>query len=486
MKSRLLFTALPALSLIACAPSTPEVDMIPVAEEANQDAQAIDDEAVRALSRAIQIRTISHDNKDRDDPAAFNAFHQFLRTTYPAFHRVAKREVFERFSLLYTWRGSDPALPPIVLLAHQDVVPAEETTLDQWIHPPFGGAIADGYVWGRGALDMKGQLVGMLEALDRLAASGFRPKRTILVALGEDEETAGDGARAMATAMQERGIDAEFVLDEGPMVLDPFSLTDKPAAFIGIGEKGYGTLKVVARDKGGHSSAPPPDPAVERLAKAVVAIQNIRLERRIDKDLRQTLQTLSDDFDGISRVAIENLWAFGPLVKQQLAAEPAGVALMGSTLAPTVLKGSPKENILPEFASVLYNVRIHPRDNADLILTKVQEAIAPIDGVDVSWIGTPSAPPPVADTTSEAYALVARHAKAIADMPVNVAPALVFGATDSRFYRNVSDSVLRFQPLVIAEDEIERIHGVNERLSVENVTRVVRFYEGLVREAAGL
>jgi len=446
---------------------------------------SLDTSAAGHLAQAIRIKTISHDDPKNTDDSEFAKFRRFLQRTYPAFHRVSERETFHRHSSLHTWRGRNPDLAPILLLAHQDVVPADKRTRHLWTHSPFSGTIADGYVWGRGALDMKGQLIGLLEALEALARSGFRPQRTILVALGEDEETGGLGAQAIASELHRRNVKAEFILDEGPMILDPFSLTGKAAGFIGVAEKGYGTIAVVARDKEGHSSTPPKNPAVERLAAAILAIQNIRFDQGIDDVLDQTLTTLALDFDGISRVAINNLWAFGPLVQRQLKAEPAGAALLGTTIAPTVLEASQKENVLPQFARALFNVRIHPRDNPEDIFNQISDATKPLDGISVSWVGTPSIPPPVADTQSDAYQLLRHHAAAIADNTVKIAPVLVFGATDSRFYSRISETILRFQPLVISQDELTTIHGVNERISIENLTRTISFYRGLIKDAAG-
>lgn len=441
--------------------------------------------AARRLSQAIRIKTISHDDPGKANDTEFRKFRRFLETTYPTFHRVSTRETFHRHSALHSWRGRNPNLAPILLLAHQDVVPAGRKTDHLWTHPPFSGIVSDGFVWGRGALDMKGQLIGLFEALEFLARSGFQPQRTILVALGEDEETGGLGAQAIAAALKRRNVKAEFVLDEGPMILDPFSLTGKAAGFIGVAEKGYGTISVVARDKEGHSSTPPKDPAVERLAEAILAIQDIRFEQNIDDVLHQTLTTLALDFDGISRVAVSNLWAFGALVKRQLTSEPAGSALLGTTIAPTVLEASQKENVLPEFAKALFNVRIHPRDNSEHIFNRVSRAVETIDGISVSWVGTPSKPPPVTDTRSNAYQLLRHHAAAIAGNTVKIAPVLVFGATDSRFYGEISQTILRFQPLVISQDELTSIHGVNERISVENLTRTISFYRGLIKDATG-
>ncbi len=172
------------------------------------------------LSAAIKIETISHEDPAQNVTANFTALHELLAKTYPRLHATLIREVLEGFSLLYTWQGKDASLDPVVFMAHQDVVPADEHTLDKWTHPPFSGRIADGFVWGRGTLDIKCQLIAVMEAVEHLLEQNFQPERTVLLSFSHDEEVLGHGALAIVKHLKEKGVRVHAVLDEGTSVLD--------------------------------------------------------------------------------------------------------------------------------------------------------------------------------------------------------------------------------------------------------------------------
>ncbi|MFY8143866.1 MAG: M20/M25/M40 family metallo-hydrolase, partial [Caulobacter sp.] len=180
------------------------------------------------LAQAIRFQTISHQDRADDQPAEWDKLHAWLQTTYPLAHQAMTREVVAGHGLVYTWTGSNPALPPIVLMAHQDVVPVTPGSEGQWTHPPFAGVVADGKVWGRGAIDDKGSLVTIFEALESVAASGFKPVRTVIIVSGHDEEVRGEGAKAAAALLKSRNVKAQFVLDEGMAVVADHPVTSKP------------------------------------------------------------------------------------------------------------------------------------------------------------------------------------------------------------------------------------------------------------------
>lgn len=211
--------------------------------------------AAQHLSEAIRFQTVSHQEKAEDQVAEWEKLHAWLQTTYPAAHAAMTREIVAGRTLIYTWPGSDPKLAPVVLMAHQDVVPVTPGTEDDWKHPPFEGVIAEGAVWGRGAIDDKGSLITLFEGLEALASQGFKPRRTVIIVSGHDEEAGGSGAQAAAALFQSRGIKAQFVLDEGMAIISDNPITGGPAALIGIAEKGYATLMVTAEAWAG---IPPP------------------------------------------------------------------------------------------------------------------------------------------------------------------------------------------------------------------------------------
>ncbi|MDX2274853.1 MAG: M20/M25/M40 family metallo-hydrolase [Hyphomonadaceae bacterium] len=441
------------------------------------------DAAAARLSQAIRFRTVSlvGDTGERDQ---FEQFHTWMRETYPAFHAVARLEPVNELSLLYTWEGSDPAQPPLLLLAHQDTVPVPQDTRAQWRIDPFAGVIADGSVWGRGAIDDKASVIAILEAVELLAASGKRPTRTVILAFGHDEEVMGAGAAAMAGLLQQRGVRAWFALDEGMATVARHPLTDRPASLIGISEKGFGTLRITAVGQPGHSSMPPRETAVSRLALAVTAIHDMPIDRSLGNGPgMMMMRALAPDLSPVTRTALSNEWLFAPLLRVQLADNPAAQALLGTTVAPTMTQGGSRPNVLPAEATARINLRIHPRDNAADLLARAQGAVSEIEGVSVDWDEPPNDASPVSSVESSSYALIAALAgAAVPDTPV--APSLVLGATDARHYVGVAENVYRYQPIILTEEDLEGIHGVNEHISVENFTRMVRFYAGLIEAGA--
>jgi len=442
------------------------------------------DKAARHLSEAIRFQTVSHQDPAQNDPKAWEDQRAWLSTTYPAFHAKALKEIVGGGALIYTWAGFDPSLPPIILMAHQDVVPVAEETLDQWKAAPFGGEIKDGAVWGRGALDDKASLVGLMEAADALAAQGFKPRRTLLIVSGHDEETVGSGARAAAAALKARGVHAAFALDEGMAIVTDYPVTGAPVAIIGVAEKGYATLRVTARSAGGHSSAPPKDTAAVTLSRAVVAINDHGFPIRYGGPMAQMLRALAPHLSFGPRLAVANDWLFGPLLAAQIAKTDQGAATLHTTTAPTMLAGSPKENALPAVAVARINYRIAPGDTADDVLARAKAAVATLP-VEVAFEkgGIFSNPSKVSSTTSEGYRIISALAADMSHAPV--APGLVTGGTDSRHMSEVAADTYRFQPVAFALKDIEMVHGANEHISLSNLQALVSFYERLMVKAAG-
>ena len=222
------------------------------------------------LAGALRFKTVSYQDSTQFDAREFTGFQAYLRATFPRVHAALKLEKVNGYGLLYEWTGSDPNLPPIILLAHQDVVPVEPGTESRWTEPPFEGRIAGGYVWGRGALDDKGSLVGTLEAVEHIIAADAKPRRTVYLAFGYDEEVGGRrGAAHIAELLASRNVHPEFVLDEGgALTTGMVAGISAPVALVGIAEKGYVTVALTAQAEGGHSSMPPDETAVGMLAWA--------------------------------------------------------------------------------------------------------------------------------------------------------------------------------------------------------------------------
>jgi carboxypeptidase PM20D1 len=454
-------------------------------EIAESSSYAIDASAAAVrLGEAIRFRTVSLVS-DGEDRAQFEQFHAWMQQRYPAFHAATRREIVGELSLLYTWTGSDAAQPPIILLAHQDVVPVPDDTRQNWTVDPFGGLVRDNAVWGRGAIDDKGSLISILEAAEFLARQGRQPVRTIIFAFGHDEEIGGDGgAVLMARLLAERGVRAWFVLDEGMAALDRHPLTGAPAAMIGISERGSGTMRVRAVGQPGHSSMPPRETAVSLAAEAVNRIHDMPIERGLEGGpALGMMRALAPELTLTNRMAVSNEWLFGPMLRQRMAGNPAAQALLGTTIAPTMINGGSRPNVLPGEAIAMINFRIHPRDQSADLLRRARQAVADLDGVTVDWSEEPREASSISSTTSSSYALLAAlSGDILPDAPV--APGLVLAGTDSRHYSEVAENVYRYQPIMLTAEDLEMPHGLNERISVDNLDRMIRFYIGLMEAGA--
>lgn len=449
-----------------------------------------DDQAIAAhLTEAIQIRTITVAAGDprpgQDGP--WLAFHEFLERTYSVFHATASKELIADYTLLYTWPGSDPELDPILLMAHQDVVPVNIGTEDGWDAHPFSGAVKDGYVYGRGTLDDKTSLITLLESAEALMKDGFQPKRTLIFLFGHDEEVSGSGAQAAVAHMKAQGISPEMVLDEGFMIVEPFPLTGEAVGMIGIAEKGYVTLRLTSEAAGGHSSVPPRNSANVQLAKAIVALDDTQMPADFSKPpLSDMMTAVAEDMPFMQRMAFANLWLFEGLVESEFAISGESNAMIRTTIAPTMLVGSVKENVLPQMSSALVNFRVHPNDTVADVLAHVRGVIAPFEGVTADIYeagGISSEASPVSSTDHRAYKVleaVARDASGGAP----VAPALVLGATDARWTTEIADNVYRFAPSVIDIADLSGAHGTNERIRLNNLSRMARGYAQIMKAMA--
>ena len=438
------------------------------------------------LAEAIRFRTVtlaSGDPRPGQDGEWLD-LHAWLEATYPAAHAAMTRELVPgTLTLLYTWQGSDASLKPLLLMAHQDVVPVNIGTEGDWTGGPFDGEIIDGYVYGRGAIDDKGSLVALMEAAEALAASGFKPQRTVHFMFGHDEEVSGSGAEAGVALLKSRGVEPEFALDEGFMVINPSPLTGKPMGFIGIAEKGYVTLDIVATGAGGHSSTPPRDSAAVRLARAVVALDENQMPSDLSKPpVSDMFKAAGTDMPFMQRMAFSNLWLFKGMIDEQMAGIAAGNAMIRTTTAPTMLAGSAKENVLAQRATATINFRIHPNDTEEDIIQHVKDVTKDIDGIEVV-VGKNgirgSGASKVSPTDNRAFAVLASVAEAT--LPgAPAAPGLVLGATDGRYAEAITPNVYRFAPSVMTPEELTGFHGTNERTSIENMGRLARGYAQIV------
>ncbi len=439
--------------------------------------------AAERLAEAIRFQTVSWEEEGRLDRETFLAFHTFLERSFPRVHASLQRELVNEYSLLYTWPGSDPDLNPVLFTDHYDVVPVAEGTLDQWEQPPFAGAIADGFVWGRGAMDDKSGALALFEAVEGLVAEGFAPRRTIYLAIGHDEELGGrEGAAATVALLRERGVRLDFTLDEGGAVVSSaVPGLERPVALIGIAEKGYVTIEVTAHAAGGHSSMPPHTTAIGRLARAIQKIEEHPMPARVSGPTAEFLDAVGPQMGFPLRTLVGNRWLFGPILKSRLGGNPATNAMIRTTTAVTMIEGGIKPNVLPDTATASVNFRLLPGDTGEDVLTHVRKAVDD-DEVSVELVYAREAPP-VSDAESEAFEIL--RASLAEVMPeVIAAPFLSLGGTDSKHYVHLAENSYRFNALRASPDDLARAHGVNERVAVANYAECIAFNQAVMRRAA--
>jgi carboxypeptidase PM20D1 len=440
--------------------------------------------AVERLAEAIRLRTISHQDPEQFDPEPFLELHRHLEKSFPLVHERLSRERVNEYTLLFTWEGTDASLKPALFLAHQDVVPTETPDGGDWTHPPYGGVVADGYVWGRGTLDDKGNLMATLEGAEQLLREGYRPERTLYFAFGHDEEIGGQqGAMAIAALLRERGVELEFVLDEGMAVLEPGFVpgVSKWIAFIGIAEKGYVTFKLTARHKGGHSSQPTKDSAIGQLAEAVVRLEENQMPARLEGPAREMLRHLQRDAGAPYGFVYGNLWLFSPVLKRGLTDAPSSNALIRTTTAVTMIEAGTKENILPTEATVTVNHRLLPGDTVETVERHVRRTIRN-DAIEVRQEGWANEPSPVSPLDSFGMRAIVRTIREVYP-DAAVAPNLVLGGTDSRHFADLAGGVYRFGPVRFRRDDLARVHGKDERIAIEEYLTGIRFFMRMLETA---
>ena len=346
----------------------------PVGDVVTAEQQSLDGAAARRLSTAVTFQTVSSREAGVHDPATFTAFHEFLEDSLPRVHETLARRKIAQFSLLYKWPGRDTTLKPVLVMAHQDVVPATDS--QSWTQPPFSGVIEDGYVWGRGTMDDKSALMGCLEAAEQLIASGFQPARTVYFAFGHDEEIGGPGALAMAEHLTLRDIRFAFVLDEGGFIAhELLPDIEAPIALIGIAEKGYLTIELTVEQGGGHSSRPPAATAIGIVSRAVVKLEHSPFPSRLDGATREMFERLAPHMPFTQRLLIANQWLLAPLMLRMLENDVTMAALVRTTTAPTVFEAGGRETMLARQARAVVNLRILPGETVESALNRVREVV---------------------------------------------------------------------------------------------------------------
>lgn len=435
------------------------------------------------LSEAVQYETVSHRDIAQTQFNRFSGFLQFLEKSFPMSFRSLKVEPVNQYSLLLTWQGSENTKRPVLFLAHYDVVAAENVA--DWTHPPFSGAIAEDYVWGRGSMDDKSAIITQLTAVEYLLMQGYQPKRTLIFAYGHDEEVGGqEGARLIAAELERRSIKPEVMFDEGmPITNGVLKGISQPAALIGVSEKGYLTLELTVEGDGGHSSSPPPHSAVGILAKAITKIEDSPMPARLSGPVGKMFDALSPEMAPVQKAVLSNRWLFGPILEKQLSGKNSTNALIRTTAAATMFQGSLQANVLPHVATASVNFRIVPGDNVEGVIAHVEKTIDD-PRVKIHITGNAIEPARISSTQSAGFKAIAKTVREIFPDTLT-APALLIASTDSKHYLPLVEDAYRFRPIWVAQEDIKRFHGVDERISVENLLKMTQYKIRLMQNLDG-
>lgn len=440
------------------------------------------EELLDHFKEAIRIPTVSTSTTQLNT-SALTEFDGLLRKVFPTVFssNVVHHEIVANYSHLFWVPGTNPTLVPYMLLAHIDVVPAFES--DGWEAPPFSAKEIDGFIYGRGTIDNKQAVMGILQALEYLLIQGYTPRRGFYIGLGHDEEVSGNqGAMNIVRVLKKREVQLAFVLDEGLAVLDGvISGLEGPAALIGVSEKGQATVKLSVVTVPGHSSMPPRETSIGILASAVRRLEENPMPRLFGQGPeRWTFEHLAHKFGFPLKFVMSNMWLFSPLLARVMERKADTNAFVRTTTAVTMFNSGVKVNVLPAQAEAYVNLRIHSSQSLQEVLDLIQSTVGDervkmelVDGFD---------PLPVSssDETSFGFQIIK---KTVLDMfpQVTVAPGICIGNTDSRHYTDLTKDIYRFAPTWFKPGDSQRFHGINERISKKNYEELVMFYFSLIQ-----
>ena len=435
------------------------------------------DKATRDLAEMIKCKTISHRNPEEDDESEFLKFEQLLPQLFPKVFATCSFEKVGNRGLLLRWKGKSPDSPS-VFMSHYDVVSVEAA---DWQKPAFDGILEDGFLWGRGTLDTKGTLNGILQAAETLIAEGFVPNNDVYFAFGGNEEVSGDGSYGIVQLFKERGITPGLVLDEGGAVCTGvFPGVKKPIALIGTGEKGQLNIQYTVKGGGGHSSSPKANSPIIRLSRACLNVEKSSFKYTLSSPTAQLFDTAGRHSNFLYRMIFANQWIFGGVlgIYSKLAGGEFN-AIVRTTTAFTQMSGSKGQNVIPAVATMVSNHRIIPGENVESVVAHVTKAVndenvkvSVINGVDPSVISR---------TDCEAYERV-RSTVAETWQGTIVTPYLMVAGSDSRHWGEISDKVYRFSAMALSKEERGMIHGNDERIPVETIVRTVEFFARIIKK----
>lgn len=465
----------------------------------------INEKAIKRLSEAIQIPTISTVEYNETNFAPFEQFHSFLQEAYPLVYEKLETDTVNTYGLVFHWKGKNSALKPLLFLSHYDVVPVNNydfsnppaytpvfnlnekatplnTYQDAWTYPPFSGAVDHGRIYGRGTLDMKGMLISIMEAADDLLIDGFQPEQDIYFAFGHDEEVSGrQGALRIADYFKKKNIEFDAVYDEGGYVVSPGSVIksiDKAIALVGVAEKGFLTLQMTVKGIGGHSSMPPKKGSLVLASEIIEKLNTDQMPAMLTTPIEYFLKNVGGAMDFKSQLAIANQWLLKGLLIKNLENDAASNALIRTTTAITMAHSSDAPNVLSATTEITVNFRILQGNTVDDVLNHVKKLC---EGYDVDYkVISSREPSKISDINGAPFHKVQ---KTIAEVYPNaiISSYLTIGGTDAYKYEIVSDNVFRFMPVEINQYDQRLIHNDNESLTIDNYMRMIHYFKLLMK-----
>ena len=477
----------------------------PAESQATNQYNVVDAAALKRFSGGLQIPTVSNVDYSQFNYQPFDSFKVYLKETYPRIYETSENYVINNYGLVFHWKGTNAELKPILFLSHYDVVPPgnyEGTDTSKsifspsdkpvppisaiaqaWEHPPFSGNVMNGRIYGRGTLDMKNMLFSLMEAMDKLQSENFKPQRDIYFAFGHDEEVGGThGALEIAKDFKQKGITFDAVYDEGGIVSTKGSLSgiNASVALIGCAEKGFWSARVKVKGLGGHSSMPPLESAIGKAAVIMQRLEKNQMEPTVIPIINNFFTNVGGAMSFTSRMAIANQWLLKSVLIKQLTKNHTTNALVRTTTALTMMKGSEASNVLAPVVEFVVNFRLLPGNSVADVKKHLEDACKGFD-VTIEDFGTPREASHISATDGQGYKVMERTIHKLFPGAI-VTPYLTIGGTDAYKYEIVCDHVYRFNPVAINNFEQQTIHNNNEYISIENFSRMIQYWQTLIKE----
>ncbi|MBD8347948.1 M20/M25/M40 family metallo-hydrolase [Dysgonomonas sp. HGC4] len=464
------------------------------------------EKAIKRFAGGIRIPTISTDNYEETNFKPFDEFKAYLSEAYPIIYKNMDTLTVNKYGLVFHWKGKNQSLKPILFLAHYDVVPvigydpqtdiATDTLFQptdnpiaridsiqsKWDYSPFSGAVVDGRIYGRGTIDMKCMLFSLFEAAETLITEGYQPEQDIWFAFGQDEEVGGQqGAALIASYFKDKGLIFDAVYDEGGIIAAPGSALEsikKPMALIGTGEKGFLTLRIKAFGLGGHSSMPPAKSSLVYIAEIIEKLNKNQMKAQIIPPISSFLNNIGGEMDFISRMAIANQWLLKPLLFSSLSKSPTTNALIRTTTAITMARGSDAPNVLTSVSEVTVNFRILPGETINDVINHVKELCKGYDVEIETMIARESSS--VSPENINAFKVVKKTIEQLYPNAI-VSSYITVGGTDAYQYQAVSDNIYRFLPIDLNLYEQRTMHNENEHITIDNYGKMIWYFQELMK-----